>query len=216
MQGAVPVGRFSRVRGAVRAALLGRPSDCSVRAKRLAGINRSVTAALVLAAAASSLYACGGASKETAKTAAGTRSRGSEASIERFGSEAEGAEREAVLRAERGYLMALAGGNAPRACSYLSTAVRLSLKEFARPSQEAECSRILPDVISAAAPASARQQAAGKVRRVRIDGGRAFVLFRAPGARLYVFTLRREESGWKVTTLLASILIPSPATLEPG
>jgi hypothetical protein len=143
------------------------------------------------------------------------RYEGGEKSIERFGAEAGGSERRAILAAEQGYLGALATGHFKTACSHLSAQAQSSLKHLAK-MQAIRCRQILPKLLSGSAPASAGVQAAGKVMKVRVQGDRAFVVFHAPGARLYLFTMQREGGDWKVTTLAASVLAPSAATLGTG
>jgi hypothetical protein len=44
---------------------------------------------------------------------------------------------------------------------------------------------------------------------VRVKGSRAFVVFHAPGAKLYTFTLLSEHGAWKLTTVASSVLVPS-------
>lgn len=144
----------------------------------------------------------------------GSDYRGGEKSIEEFGSEAEGSDEEAIVSAEQAYLSAVADEDFGTACSYLSASVQSSLEQFVTPKLKAKgCPAILPKLLSSTAPAIARQQAEGEIKKVRIKGDQAFVIFHAPGAKLYVFTMVREQDGWKVTTLIASILVPSPATL---
>ena len=41
----------------------------------------------------------------------------------------------------------------------------------------------------------------------------ALVIFHAPGARLYVFSLVDEGGEWQAATLISSVLAPSAATL---
>jgi hypothetical protein len=43
---------------------------------------------------------------------------------------------------------------------------------------------------------------------VRVDGDRAFIVFHAPGAKAYQMSLVREGGEWKVTTVVASVLVP--------
>ncbi|HXV06333.1 MAG TPA: hypothetical protein VFP23_10565 [Solirubrobacterales bacterium] len=140
-----------------------------------------------------------------------------EKSVEGFGSEAGGSVREAILGAERAYFGALADKDFGKACTHLSSSVLRSLEQLAPPQLRAEgCAGILPKLLAPTAPALARQQAAGDVRRVRIGGQQAFVIFHAPGARLWVLTMLREGGRWKATTIAGSILAPSAATLGTG
>jgi hypothetical protein len=135
--------------------------------------------------------------------------RGGEASIEDFGSEAEGADRAAILGSFETYLRALAGGDHETACERLSTPVQRSLTQLAPKALEAQgCPGILPKLLSPTAPAVAREQAAGEVTRVRVEGDQAFVVFKAPGAELYQLTMVDEGGTWKAATVAASVLVP--------
>lgn len=136
--------------------------------------------------------------------------QGGEESIEGFGSEAKGALRAAVLGAFAGYLGSIAADDSDKACVHLSKAVRTSLSQFSanRPGKGAGCAIALSKLLAPAAAAIARQQASGKVTKVRVEGGRAFVVFRAPGAKLYQLTMVREGGTWKAATVAASVLVP--------
>lgn len=134
--------------------------------------------------------------------------RGGEASIEDFGSEAQGAEREAILSSFTGYLNALAEKDYEAACSYLAVAARSSLRQLAADSK-APCSALLPGLLSTTAPTVAREQAEGDVTRIRVEGEQGFVVFHAPGAELYQQTMIAEGGKWRVQTVAASILVPS-------
>jgi hypothetical protein len=140
--------------------------------------------------------------------------QGGEASIEGFGSEAAGADRAALLTAFRGYLGAVADGEFATACSHLSAQVKGSLSQLAGPrAAKAGCAATLPQLLSPTAARTAQEERTGKIRKVRVKGGMAFVVFHAPGARLYMLTMKREGGEWKATTVSASVLAPSAATL---
>jgi hypothetical protein len=67
----------------------------------------------------------------------------------------------------------------------------------------------LEALLSPEAAEIAKGQAEGEVTKIRVKGDTAFVVFHAPGARLYQLTLAREEGEWKATSLSASVLAPS-------
>lgn len=188
--------------------------------KRLAALLLSVALSALL------LSACGGGGgstqggssgqTETGSSNGGGQShyRGGEKSIEEFGNEAEGSSRAAVLGVFTGYLNAIAAKDDATACDYLAATVQRSLEQFVVKSLKAKgCSAILPKLLSPTAPAIAREQAAGRITKVRVQGDRAFVVFHAPGAKLYQMTMVREGGRWKVATVAASVLVPSAATL---
>jgi hypothetical protein len=62
--------------------------------------------------------------------------------------------------------------------------------------------------------ATSREQARGTVRKVRVKDDQAFVVFHAPGARLYQLPLTYEKAEWRVGLLVASVLAPSLSSLH--
>lgn len=184
-------------------------------------MRRAFACLLLVVFATSSLAACGDSGSEKATTEAtqgesdNSHFEGGEKSIEGFGSEAKGADREAILSAEQAYLNALAAPDYAAACFYLAGGVHRSLRQLAPKQLKAEgCRAILPRLLSPSAATTARQQAEGKITKVRVEGDRAFVVFHAPGAKLYLFPMAREGNSWKTTTAAASVLVPSQATMD--
>ena len=152
-------------------------------------------------------------SSSSATGQAGEREGGSagggEKSIEGFGEEASGGERAAIVGAFEGYLNAMAAGEPAAACSYLSATVQGSLERFASRSLKRKgCAAILPGLLAPTAAAISREQANGEIIRVRIEGDRAFVIFHAPGAKLYEMPMVRESGGWKTGLVAAAVLVP--------
>jgi hypothetical protein len=166
--------------------------------------------------------ACGGSGQGTSTQEGQTTTakrpshyEGGEQSVEGFGSEAEGSRKEAILAVEHAYLTAIAEKDFGQACSHLSASVSRSLERVASGQLKARgCPAILPKLLASSAFATVRRQAAGEVKRVRVKGSQAFVVFHAPGARLYVLSLVREAGKWKAQTIAASILVPYPAIGE--
>ena len=172
--------------------------------------------ALVLTLATLALAGCGSGGSGGGGAGNGGKPHpdGGEKSIEDFGSEAGGSERSALLDVFHGYLGAIAARDNPAACSHLAAAVRRSLEQFAAGKQGHEsCVTILPRLLAPTAATIARQQAEGRVTKVRVEGDRSFIVFHAPGAKLYQLTLVREDGRWKAATVTPSILVPSLATL---
>jgi hypothetical protein len=172
--------------------------------------------ALALLTAVLCLSACG-ASTQGTSTEGGTTPghfEGGEKSIEGFGTEASGETRAELLVAFHGYLGALAARDYAKACGYLGAAVKRSLERFTKPgSGLAGCAETLPGVLSPSAPTLSREQNEGEVKKVRVEGDRAFVVYHAPGAALYQLTMGRESGAWKAEYLGGSVLVPSAATL---
>jgi hypothetical protein len=180
--------------------------------------------ALIAVLAAFALSACGGGSdtstgeggSETEAVQQGSGGRPSaEEEVESAGREAEGSEAAAILAAERGYLNAIADRDYARACSLTSQGALKSLEAtISKPAGSVDCDEILAKVLGGTAAAAARSQADGEIRKVRVLGNEALVIFHAPGARLYAFGLVDEDSEWRAATLTSTVLAPSAATLN--
>jgi len=179
-------------------------------------LSRTAAALLIVAALSSLLAACGGGGDHdeqapTQSTPASAPPSG-EKSVEGFGEEATAEDREAILSAEHAYLEAIAVKRYREACTHLGERMQASLSQLVG-KRDVDCASILPGLLSPSAASTARAQANGKITKVRVEGDEAFVIFRAPGARRYVLTMVREGSDWKATSLIATILVPSAATL---
>jgi hypothetical protein len=139
---------------------------------------------------------------------------GGEEQVENSGSEAAGSEREVVLDVEQTYLTALRDGDYARACALVSRALDQSLQAMvASGAGTTSCKAILSRLVAGNATRAVEQQLNGRVTKVRIEGENGFVIFHAPGARLYAYPMVREGNAWKVGALNAAVLAPSAATL---
>lgn len=180
---------------------------------------RFALAALLLGCAC--LWGCGGDSEDPTAappSAPSSQSQSAEASIEGFGKEAEGSERAELLAIFHGYLDALAGEEHEQVCAYVSQLVRKTLfEQFTRPGQGSrECPQTVERLLSPEAAAIAKEQEQGQIHKVRTDGESAFVVFKAPGARLYQLNLIREGEEWKLSILLPPVLAPTLPEEEQG
>jgi hypothetical protein len=178
---------------------------------------RAVLPALGLLLALLCLGGCGGGSsssqgeaKQEQTTQGPPPEQNAEESIEGFGEEAEGSTRADVLAAFHGYLGAIAAKDYPAACAYLAASVQQSLSQLAAKAKKPlSCPRLLEALLSPQADQIAEGQEEGQVTKVRVKGETAFLVFHAPGARLYELTLAKEGGEWKATSLSASVLAPS-------
>ncbi len=150
------------------------------------------------------LAGCGGDSDQTSQTTAQETS--GEQSITGFGEESEAEERAAILAAERGYFTALGAEEFAEACDRLAESSRSSLGGLT--GSGGNCAAALPRLLTPEAFALARQAAKGEVTAVRVDGEQAFVVYRAPGATLFVLPMVEEAGEWKPTSLTGSVLVP--------
>ena len=133
-----------------------------------------------------------------------------EARIEGFGSEAEGSERAELLQTFHEYLGSLAAEDDARTCSLLAAGVRESMQSLAaKAEKQLSCPEFLEALLAPQASALAKNQARGEIKRVREQGDTAFVVFHAPGARLWQLNLAKEGGRWKATVLMPAILAPS-------
>lgn len=169
------------------------------------------SAPLLALLAALFLSACGSSDSETQATASQEKPRhGEDGSLQSFGQEARGEDKEAILAGEQGYLSALGERDFKAACSHLPKQTVDSLTQVAPSALRANgCPAILPKLLVPAAISDAAKQAEGKVTAVRVEGGQAFVLYRAPGARLWAFSLVREDAEWRVTTVTGTVVVPA-------
>jgi hypothetical protein len=170
---------------------------------------------LLFLACALGLGACGNGSageagSPHAASTAGSPPQNGEESIEDFGKEAVDSQRQAIVGAEHALLVALSRADYQSACSFFAANVQASLRQLTG-ARRASCPSVLPKLLSPSAPRSFRSEAAGHITRVRIEGEQAFVVFHAPGAELYFLTMQREGVRWKATTLVPSVLVPTPA-----
>jgi len=133
---------------------------------------------------------------------------GGEASIEEFGQEAAGAERDAILAALDGYLEALAQKDYASACGHMAAELHQTLERLVPKGPGHGCMQLLPRVLSAEAPEVAKGQLQGTVTKIRVEGPRGFVVFKAPGAKLYDMPMVEEGGRWKVAAAAAGVLVP--------
>jgi hypothetical protein len=150
----------------------------------------------------------GGGSKQ-----AKPRYEGAEEEVEQLGSEAGGSEREAVVGVEQEYLTALSEQDFITVCGLLAKPTRMQLQQLVQ-GKKVGCATILPRLLGGPAASTAHIYLGGELRRVRLSGRKAFVIFHAPGARLFVIGLVNEDGRWLVGNLTPSVLAPSKAALE--
>lgn len=151
------------------------------------------------------LSSCGGG--EEGSTSITTEQRtGGERNIEGYGSEAKGDEREQMLGVYRSYLGAIGERTYASACGLLSRQVKESLAELAQ--GKASCEELLDRILAPTAAPISRAQAKGEVTGVRVEGENGFVVFKAPGARLYQLTLVEQGGEWKAASATAAVLVP--------
>jgi hypothetical protein len=133
------------------------------------------------------------------------------ARIEEFGSEAKGAERQAMIDAYRAYLRALAAKDFSAACADLSTPFRKLFSRFSSAAHGGSgggCVGAMKRVAENTRTESGKK-ADGTVKKVRVEDDHGYVIFHAPGADLYQMRVAREAGEWKAGALAAPVLVPS-------
>jgi hypothetical protein len=131
--------------------------------------------------------------------------KGGDDSIQTFGSEAEGDEKEAVLAAMHSFLVALAESNYKKLCAGITSANRKQFELFVKANKEqGNCETLLPKVLVGGG-SEARRAANGSIYQVRIEGGNAFILFTPERGKASYFTMKKEGDEWKSTSIAAGV-----------
>lgn len=132
------------------------------------------------------------------------RVKGGDNSVQEFGSEADEEEFDEAAAAVHGFFDARIRGDWEAACSYLASDVTASLKQITGNSKElqgADCATVL-ETISQGAPQSAFKAAAvADIGSLRVEGGRAFVLYRGSGGTVFAMPMKNEDGSWKLGSL---------------
>lgn len=156
---------------------------------------------------------CGGSSSPGSSSSEATTTQpapqNAEEDVEAYGEEAKGSDREALLSAFHSYFGSIAKEDDQKTCELLSARVNESLESLAaKAKRRFSCAQLLGALLSPRAKQIATAQAQGEIRKIRIKGSTAFLIFHAPGARLYELSMVEEEGKWKAATLSASLLAP--------
>lgn len=139
------------------------------------------------------------------------RHKGSDNSIQEFGSEASTSERDRAAEALHGFLDARAARDWSTACSYMSAGLIGSLEALLAHAPQAEkpkgCAEILA-ALSGGAPDQALQDVAqADVGSLRSDGERGFLLYHGANDTDYAMPMVFEGGAWKVGALEGSPLL---------
>ena len=139
----------------------------------------------------------GGADESTGGTSAG--GNGAAKNIEEFGSKANGSAAKQLEVALHRYLDARSAGEWQRACSYLETPSRRLVARFAEKSKQVDargCNAGIAIGTKQLSPAERAGLARIDIESVRIEGKRAFVLYRDAEGDRYAMTASREGARW--------------------
>ncbi len=156
----------------------------------------------------------GGGSSAAAGGAAAFESKGGDNSIQRFGGEAGGSELEQAAASLHAFLDARAAGDWTKACANMAAGVTKSLQQLSGSAQRMHggghhamgCPQLMA-AMSAGMPAYLRHDLTqAKVGALRVEGARAFLLYRGAHRTNYFMPMSREGGQWKVAALAASAL----------
>jgi hypothetical protein len=138
------------------------------------------------------------------------RVKGGDNSVQEFGEEADASERDQAATALHNFLDARAAEAWGSACSFLSRDVRESLEKLATEARQAEnasCAGIMAKLTNRAAlPALRKEAARADVGSLRVEGDRAFVLYRGTGDTILTVPMANEDGSWKVASLAGTPL----------
>lgn len=138
------------------------------------------------------------------------RVKGGDNSVQEFGAEADRAEFDEAAATLHNFLDARAAGAWASACRYMASTVIDSLRELATQSQQLKgsaCAAILAKLTNPAAKDLLLEEAeVADVGSLRIEGERAFVLFRGPEGEILAMPMAREDGAWKVAALASTPL----------
>ncbi len=142
-------------------------------------------------------------------------------SIQTYGTQAEGDERDEVIRTMRAFFATLAAEGVEDACAYFSENYKQSLADFSSSVQPGEqegdstpdCTEIARFMLrtspKGALKTEARKGTSATVLRVGIEEDTALITMRTRKGRLSYFVMNREDGEWKVGSLVIAPLRPA-------
>lgn len=137
------------------------------------------------------------------------RVKGGDNSVQDFGSEASEEEFDEAAAAVHGFFDARARRDWEVACGYLASDVAESFEQLTKGSKGpggTDCATVL-ETLSGGVPQSALKEAAvADVGSLRVEGERAFVLYRGSGGTVFAIPMKNENGSWKVASLAGTPL----------
>ena len=136
--------------------------------------------------------------------------KGGDNSVQEFGEEASAEELDAAAAALHNFLDARAEGNWAAACEYMSGSVVESFEKLAAQSKQIDdssCGSILETLTNPAATQLLKEEAAkADVGSLRIEGGRAFIIYSGVEGTIMAMPMADEDGDWKVASLAGTPL----------
>jgi hypothetical protein len=138
--------------------------------------------------------------------------KGSDNSIQEFGSEASAEERQQAADSMHAYLDARAARQWGAACSHMSSASIGSLERLVSGASQSEqapkgCAPVLAAISARVSDEALEQIAEADVGSLRVDGQRGFLLYHGRGGDDYAMPMALESGEWKVGALEGSPLL---------
>jgi hypothetical protein len=135
------------------------------------------------------------------------RIKGGDNSVQEFGEEADASEREEAATALHNFLDARAQGEWAAACDYLASSIAKSLQELAGEGKAPSCATLLASLTNPAAKDLLLEEAErANVGSLRIEGDRAFIIYRGLEGEILAISMSEEDGEWKVASLAGTPL----------
>jgi hypothetical protein len=135
--------------------------------------------------------------------------KGGDDSIHTFGKEASEADLRGSAAALNGYLQARVKRDWALACAYMSSGISEQLTQLAQQAPEGkdlDCAGILEAMSAHLDKKSLKRMASIKIGTARVDGDRAFVLYKEAGVGWMMMPMQRENGEWRVAAIAGSVL----------
>jgi hypothetical protein len=138
------------------------------------------------------------------------RTKGGDNSIQDFGEESDASDFKEAASTLHGFLDARAAEDWESACSFLSEEVRQMLEKLAAQANrdqsksidDTSCARIMAVLTNPAAMPALREEAAqADVASLRVEGDRAFIIYRGPKDTVVTIPMANKDGSWKVASL---------------
>lgn len=137
------------------------------------------------------------------------RVKGGDNSVQEFGEEADDSEREEAATALHNFLDARAEAHWAAACEYLASSIVESLGQLTgqKKAKPSDCAGILRRITNPAAKTLMREEAEqADVGSLRLEDGRAFVIYRGTEGDILAMPMSQEGGDWKVASLAGTPL----------
>ncbi len=135
--------------------------------------------------------------------------KGGDDSIHTFGKEASEEDLRGAAAVLNGYLQARVKKDWALSCAYMAEAMTEQLMQLAQQAPEAEdmdCAQVVEAMSGHLDKKSRKRMADIQIGTARVDGDRAFVLYKEAGVGWMLMPMAREDGEWKVTAIAGSVL----------